>query len=114
MIGNILIIGDQNKKGQELKEALKKETHFTLRLIAMNGISLAEAVKKEADLIVMNPKTSYLEMMDLYYAFKKDPRLQDTPIVLLMDESEMKKADLPSGIQELLYRPLRLTEAVAR
>ena len=31
-----------------------------------------------------------------------------------MDESEMKTADLPSGIQEVLYRPLRISEAVAR
>jgi DNA-binding response OmpR family regulator len=31
-----------------------------------------------------------------------------------MDENEMKSADLPSGIQEVLYRPLRIPEAVAR
>ena len=35
-------------------------------------------------------------------------------IMLLLDETEMKNADLPSGIQEVLYRPLRLAEAVAR
>jgi len=40
--------------------------------------------------------------------------VQDIPMILLMDESEMKSADLPSGIQEVLYRPLRMPEAVAR
>ena len=34
--------------------------------------------------------------------------------MLLMDENEMKAADLPSGIQDVLYRPLRVNEAVAR
>ena len=28
MIGNILIVGDQNKEGLALKEALKKGTNF--------------------------------------------------------------------------------------
>ncbi|MBI4353353.1 MAG: response regulator transcription factor [Candidatus Omnitrophica bacterium] len=52
--------------------------------------------------------------MTLYYELKKEPALQDVPILLAMDESEMGQADLPAGIQEVLYRPLRLSEAVAR
>ena len=35
-------------------------------------------------------------------------------MVLLIDENEMKTADLPSGIQEVFYRPLRMAETVAR
>ena len=114
MVGNILIIGDQNKQGEALREALKKNTHFTSHLISKNGISVNAAVEKEPDLIILNPKAGYLEMMDLYYSLKKELPVQDTPLVLLMDESEMKTADLPSGIQEVLYRPLRIPEAVAR
>ena len=114
MIGNILIIGDQNKEGQALKEALKKETHFSVHLVSKNGISMNAVIQKEPDLIVLNPRNTYLEIMDLYYSFKKEVEIQDTPIALLMDETEMKAADLPSGIQEVLYRPLRIHEAVAR
>ncbi|MCG3175309.1 MAG: Phosphate regulon transcriptional regulatory protein PhoB [Candidatus Omnitrophica bacterium] len=114
MVGTILIIGDQNKQGSELRDALKKETHFVAHVISKNGLSPSLVVEKEPDLLVMNPKTSYMEIMDLYYALKKEPQVQDVPIVLLMDESEMKNADLPSGIQEVLYRPLRIAEAVAR
>ena len=114
MVGSILIIGDQNKQGQELKDALKKETHFSASLVAKNGISVNAIVEKEPDLIVFNPKTQYFEIIDLYYSIKKEPQVQDIPIVLLMDENEMKAADLPSGIQEVLYRPLRVNEAVAR
>ncbi len=114
MVGNILIIGDQNKQAQELRDAVKKETNFTVRLTSLNGTSVKAAIETEPDLIVMNPKASYLEMMDLYYAIKKDPQVQDIPIALLMDESEMRSADLPSGIQEILYRPLRMPEAIAR
>jgi DNA-binding response OmpR family regulator len=114
VVGNILIIGDQNKQGQELKEALKKETHFTTTLVAKNGVSLKAVIDKEPDLIIFNPKSQYFEVIDFCYSLKKEPQLQDIPIVLLMDESEMKTADLPSGVQEVLYRPLRMPESVAR
>lgn len=114
MVGTILIIGDQNRQGQELKDALKKETHFSAAVVAKNGISVNAIVEKEPDLIVFNPKSQYFEIIDLYYSIKKEPQTQDIPIVLLMDENEMKAADLPSGIQEVLYRPLRVNEAVAR
>ena len=114
MVGSILIIGDQNKQGLELKEALKKETHFTTAMVAKNGISMNAILDKEPDLIIFNPKAQYFEVIDLYYSLKKEPQSQDIPIVLLMDENEMKSADLPSGIQEVLYRPIRMSEAVAR
>lgn len=114
MIGNIIIVGDQNKQAQDLREAVKKETNFTARLISLNGTTWNTVMESEPDLIIMNPKASYLEIMDLYYKLKKEPKVQDIPIALLMDESEMKTADLPSGIQEVLYRPLRISEAVAR
>ena len=114
MVGSILIIGDQNKQGLELKEALKKETHFAATVVPKNGISMNAIADKEPDLIVFNPKSQYFEIIDLYYSIKKEPQTQEIPIVLLMDENEMKTADLPSGIQEVLYRPLRLSEAVVR
>jgi DNA-binding response OmpR family regulator len=114
MIGSILIIGDQNKQGLDLRDALKKETHFAVHVVSKTGLSTSGVLEKEPDLVVLNPKASYFETMDFYYAFKKEPQAQDTPIILLMDESEMKAADLPSGIHEVLYRPLRVSEAVAR
>src|SRR3989338_6112394 len=108
MVGTVLIAGDQNKQGSDLKDALKKETNFSAQVLPKNG-SLLEALRsRNPDLIVLNPKQTYTEIMDLYYSLKKEPDIQDTPIILLMDEGEMKNADLPSGIQEVLYRPLRL------
>ncbi len=114
MVGTILIIGDQNKQGLELKEALKKDTHFTTILVPKNGISVNAVVERDPDLIILNPKASYFELVDLYYSIKKEPQIQETPMALLLDEAEMKTADLPSGIQEVLYRPLRMSEAVSR
>lgn len=114
MVGSILIIGDQNKQGHELRDALKKETNFVVHLVSKNGISPSVVLEKEPDLIVINPKSTYFEIMDFYYSLKKEPQVQDVPIVLLMDENEMRTADLPSGIQEVLYRPLRMAEALAR
>ncbi len=114
MVGNILIIGDQNKQGLELKDALKKETHFVVRVVPMNGLSASGISEKDPSLIILNPKNRYTEAMDLYYAAKKEAQLQDVPVVFLIDETEMKNADLPSGVQEVLFRPLRLSEAVAR
>ena len=35
-------------------------------------------------------------------------------MALLIDEAEMKTADLPSGILEVFYRPVRIAETVAR
>ncbi len=114
MVGTLLIIGDQNKEGQNLKDTLKKETHFAVHMVSKNGLSVSAVIEKEPDLLVLNPKNSYFEMMDFYYALKKETQIQDLPMILLIDESEMKTADLPSGIQEVLYRPLRLAEAAAR
>ena len=114
MVGTVLIIGDQNKHGVDLREALKKETHFTIVLMPKNGISVSAVVERNPDLIVLNPKASYFEMVDLYYGIKKEPQVQDIPMAILLDEAEMKTADLPSGIQEVLYRPLRMPEVVSR
>ena len=114
MVGSIFIIGDQHKQGAELKDALKRDTHFSVNQASKNTVSPNAIAVKEPDLIILNPKATYLEIMDLYYGLKKEPQMQDTPIVLLMDEAEMKTADLPSGIQEVLYRPLRMAEAVSR
>lgn len=114
MNANVLILGDQNKQGHELRDALKKEAHFVARLVPANGTALDEIIAKEPDLVVMNPRSSYVEIMDLYYGIKKEPQIQDLPIAVMMDEGEMKHADLPSGVQEVLYRPLRLAEAVVR
>ena len=114
MIGSIIIIGDQNKQGHDLKDALKKETHFAIQLIAKNAIAFNAVIEKEPDLIILNPKASYFEIIDLYYSLKKETQVQDVPMLLLMDETEMKSADLPSGILEVLYRPLRIPEALAR
>jgi DNA-binding response OmpR family regulator len=114
MVGNILIIGSENKQGAELKDALKKTTHFTVTQVPKSALVPDVILEKAPDLLVLNPKAGYFEMIDLYYAIKKQSQTQDIPIILLMDESEMKTADLPSGIQEILYRPLRLTEAMTR
>lgn len=114
MVGTVLIIGDQNKQGQELRDALKKDTTFAVRLVSANGLSMSDLAEKEPDVLVLNPKSNYSEAMEIYYTLKKEPQLQDAPIVLLIDESEMKSVDLPSGIQEVLYRPLRLSESVFR
>lgn len=114
MVGTIIIVGDQNKQGALLRDALKKETHFSSHLISKNGTTAGAIAEKEPDLIILNPKSTYSEAMDLYYGIKKEPQILETPIIFLMDEGEMKSADLPSGIQEVLYRPLRIPEAVAR
>ncbi len=114
MVGNILIIGDQNKQGAELRDALKRETNFAVHIASKNGISAPAVLEREPDLILLNPKASYSEILDFYFTLKKDPQVHDVPAVLLLDESEMRSADLPSGIQEVLYRPLRIPEAVAR
>jgi len=114
MVGTILVVGDQNKQGQELRDALKKETHFATTLVPKNAISVNAIVEKDPDLLIFNPRSSYFEMIDLYYSVKKEPQIQDTPMAFLMDENEMKTADLPSGIQEVFYRPLRVHETVAR
>lgn len=114
MTGKIIIIGDENKEGRLLKDALKKSTHFVVHQAAVGGILFVELIEREPDMIILNPQKSYTDVMDLYYALKKDAQTQDLPVVLMMDESELRSADLPSGIQEVLYRPLRMPEAVAR
>ncbi|OIO39703.1 MAG: hypothetical protein AUJ71_00155 [Candidatus Omnitrophica bacterium CG1_02_49_16] len=114
MVGNILIVGDQNKQGLDLKQALKKETYFSVQIIPGSPISTKPIIDQDPDLIILNPKASYLEMINFYYAVKKERETQELPIALLLDETEMNHADLPLGIQEVLYRPLRMSEAVVR
>lgn len=73
-----------------------------------------EGGDRRPDLIVLNPKATYTEALETYYALKKEPQSQDIPILLLVDEAEMKHADLPSGIEDILYRPLRFPESIIR
>lgn len=114
MLGSILIVGDQNKQGVDLKDALKKETNFAVQIVSKNAVSVGSIVEKDPDLVILNPKSTYFEVIDLYYAIKKEAQIQEVPLILLIDENEMKTADLPSGIQEVLYRPMRIPEALAR
>lgn len=114
MIGSILVIGDQNKQGVELRNALKKETNFAVKIVPLNAIAVNSVLESEPDLIIMNPKSNYSEILDIYYAIRKEPSIQDTTIAILLDEVEMNSADLPSGIQEIIFRPIRPVEALAR
>ncbi len=114
MVGSIVIAGDENRQAFELKDALKKSTNFSVTVLPAAPTLLKSLTQRPPDLIVLNPKGLYVEMMDTYYAIRKEPSLQDTPIVLMFDESQMRSADLPSGIQEILIRPIRPVEAVLR
>lgn len=114
MLGNILLIGDQNKQALELRNALKKDTNFTVKVLA-NNPSVVESVQKaEPDLLLLNPKSSSSEALDLYYTLRKEPSLQDTPVLLFVDDAEMASLDLPAGIQDIIFRPIRVSEAIAR
>lgn len=114
MTGIILIIGNENKDGQVLRDALKRSTNFAVHQEPMSGDAAETVSEREPDLLVLNPKKSYSEAMTLYYALKKQPQSASVPLVMMMDETEMRSADLPSGVQEVLYRPLRAPEAVVR
>ncbi len=114
MRGNILILGDQNKSGQELGNALKKATHFAVRILPIAHFSRGVVVEYKPDLIVLNPKGDCSEVMTIYYELKKEEQTKDSVVVLIVDYTQIKTADLPPGVQEVLYRPLRLDEAVVR
>ena len=114
MLGNIAILGDQNTQGLELKEALKKSTAFVVRMMPLTGPLFSILSKFEPDLVVLNPRSSAAEVIETYYALKKEAMFQDLPVAVVLDEAEMRSADLPGGIQEILVRPIRLPEAVMR
>ena len=47
MVGSIFIIGDQNKQGVDLKDALKKETNFAVQAVSKTSISINAIVEKD-------------------------------------------------------------------
>lgn len=111
---NILIAGDKNSAAKQMKDALRKEAQFLVRIISFEKKALDQAVSKGVDLIILNPESTYMEATDIYYAVKKEAATEDIPIIFVIDEREMQTADLPSGVQEILYRPLKSAEVVAR
>lgn len=115
MLGSVLIVGEEHKDGKLLKEALKKEAStFTVHQIAFSAQVLSVISEKRPTILLLNPATNSHQAMDVYYALKKEPGLSDITVGFLIDEPQMRMADLPSGVAEVLFRPLKISEAVAR
>lgn len=110
----ILIISDSEKEVKSFKDSLQRETHHSVSLISGNHNTVQEVVTKMPDLVILSPTHSYTDIIGRYYELKKDERTQDVPMMLVLEEKEMVHSDIPSGIQEVLIKPLRVQEAIAR
>lgn len=114
MTGKVLIIGDKAKEGKALHDALRKQTSFTSRVSPKSDAAANFILKFNPDIIVLNPEARYSEMLDTYHMIKKEESLGEIPLILIAGEEEMKDPAIPTGLQDLFCRPLRVAECVAR
>lgn len=114
MTGKVLIVGDKAKDGRLIHAALKKESAFLGRLVPKAEATPSFVLKFKPDIVVLNPDEGFAGMSEFYHALKRDTALSDVPVIVVLNESELKSTSLPSGIQDVFCRPVRETECAAR
>ena len=114
MTAKVLIIGDKAKEGKALHEALRKETAYLSRIFPRVQASLEAILKLRPDVIVLNPDDSFAGMADVYRLLKQEDATSEIPLAAIVAEDELKRMELPNGIQDIFCRPLREAECVAR
>ncbi len=71
-------------------------------------------MKYKPDFIFLNPDDGYEDSLRHYYQLKKESAVRDVPIILILKEDELKAAEIPSGIEDILVRPVRGEECLTR
>lgn len=110
----ILILGDKAHDAKALHDVFKKEASFLSRVLLPGAGVLGEIRKFGPDVLILNPEGPLNGMMDVYRALKQDETLADVPVVVVAGEEELRRGNLPQGVEEVFCRPIRGAECVAR
>jgi DNA-binding response OmpR family regulator len=84
------------------------------RLAPREEAGFASLLKFKPDIVVLNPDAELAGIMEYYQMLKKEPATADIPLVALVDEDDLGRAEIPSGIQDVFCRPVREAECAAR
>jgi DNA-binding response OmpR family regulator len=114
MQGRVLIIGKEDGDIKALRKTLKEKSNFVSRAVEKKDFFTETMLKFKPDLIVLNPEASVLGMLDLYHKLRNDRVGAELPVILLISEEECLRAEVPIGLNDVIVKPLRPSEAVSR
>jgi DNA-binding response OmpR family regulator len=107
-------VGTKHRDGKQLHESLRRRTDVLSRLAPREEAGFASVLKYKPDILVLNPDAELAGMLEYYQMLKKEPATADIPLVALVDEADLGRTEIPSGIQDVFCRPLRESECAAR
>ncbi|MBF0253933.1 MAG: response regulator transcription factor [Candidatus Omnitrophica bacterium] len=116
MTGKVLIVGDQGTDAKAIHRLLKEKTHFVSRLAEKAAFGLELVYEFKPDIVVLNPEGGIEEMLGIYDTLKKERSTTEIPVLLMIRESDLAAGDIPIplGIADLLAKPVRPSECMAR
>jgi signal transduction histidine kinase len=114
--GQLVLVADDNADMRNYVQRLLRAGGFRVEAVTDGKKALAAARRLRPDLVLSDVMMPELDGFGLLTAFRKDPELRDTPVLLLSARAgeEAKVEGLSAGADDYLVKPFSARELLAR
>jgi signal transduction histidine kinase len=112
----LVLVADDNADMRKYVQRLLRAGGFRVEAVTDGKKALAAARRLKPDLVLSDVMMPELDGLGLLTAFRKDPELRDTPVLLLSARAgeEAKVEGLSVGADDYLIKPFSARELLAR
>lgn len=112
----VLIVDDQPMIGEAVRRMLASDPELTLTVCTQGSAALSTVLAQEPDVILQDLVMPDADGLDLVTAYRKEPTLQRTPLIVLSarEEAETKAEAFARGANDYLVKLPDALELVAR
>lgn len=114
MTTRVLVMGPNGKDARPLLDALKRESAFMARLFGVEEATLGNILKFKPEIIILVPAGGFDGVLPVFKLLKSENAVSEIPVVLVLGEDEFRREGIPTGIEDVFCRPLRVQECIAR
>ncbi|HWW79609.1 MAG TPA: ATP-binding protein, partial [Steroidobacteraceae bacterium] len=114
--GQLVLVADDNADMRNYLQRLLRAGGFRVEVVTDGKKALAAARRLKPDLVLSDVMMPELDGFGLLTAFRKDPGLRDTPVLLLSARAgeEARVEGLSAGADDYLVKPFSARELLAR
>jgi signal transduction histidine kinase len=114
--GPLILVADDNVDMRNYVQRILRGGGFRVEAVTDGKKALAAARRLKPDLVLSDVMMPELDGFELLTAFRKDPELRDTPVLLLSARAgeEAKVEGLLAGADDYLIKPFSARELLAR
>jgi signal transduction histidine kinase len=112
----LILVADDNVDMRNYVQRILRAGGFRVEAVTDGKKALAAAGRLKPDLVLSDVMMPELDGFELLTAFRKDPELRDTPVLLLSARAgeEAKVEGLLAGADDYLIKPFSTRELLAR